>query len=123
MRDSLRDFLRCPDCSGNLSISNTEYTDDLIMNGRLFCNGCNQSFEIVNCIPRFVPGEMYTGSFGFQWKRFYDVQIDVINKKAESEQTFTQKTGLTSEDVKGKALCDAGMGSGRFAEVVCRWGL
>ena len=122
MHESLKDILRCPNCSGILSMSNVEYTNERIISGRLTCNSCHQSFEIINGIPRFMPEEMYSSSFGFQWKTFYDVQIDVLNNTRESEETFLQKTRLTPQDVQGRILLDAGVGAGRFADVVSRWG-
>ncbi|MBN1254708.1 MAG: methyltransferase domain-containing protein [Deltaproteobacteria bacterium] len=121
MHDSLKDFLKCPHCSGSLSISGAEYANRIIMSGRLACARCKQSFEIVRGIPRFLLGETYAGSFGFQWKRFYDVQIDAISRNKESENTFIEKTGFTSADVKGKVILDAGVGAGRFADLVARW--
>jgi SAM-dependent methyltransferase len=33
-----------------------------------------------------------------------------------------QKTGLTPEQVNGKLILDAGVGAGRFADVLSRWG-
>ena len=63
----------------------------------------------------------YWDSFGFEWTRFSRVQTGP-EARAENEQTFRDKTGLTPDDVKGKLVLDVGCGAGRFLEVVNRWG-
>ena len=72
-------------------------------------------------MPRFVSTEHYAGNFGFEWRRHRKLQIDSA-RRAESERTFAEKTGLTPADVKGKLVLDVGVGTGRFSDVVARWG-
>ena len=67
------------------------------------------------------PSSAYVGNFSFEWLRHRRVQLDHRGSH-ESEETFRKKTGLTPDDVNGKRVLDAGCGTGRFAEVVSRWG-
>ena len=93
-----------------------------IKEGRLTCSRCGKFFPIKNFIPRFVDTDEYLDSFSFEWNTFYDVQMDILNKTDESERTFAWKTGWRPEDLKGKTVLDVGIGAGRFADIVSRWG-
>jgi SAM-dependent methyltransferase len=75
----------------------------------------------VRSVARFVSTEHYAGNFGFEWRRHRKLQIDSA-RRAESERTFAEKTGLAPQDVKGKLVLDVGVGTGRFSDVVARWG-
>jgi len=86
------------------------------------CPDCNATYPIVGGIPRFVGGEFYSGSFGFQWNRFARTQLDSANGRTESRDTFVQKTGWALADLKGTRVLDAGCGMGRFAEVCAEAG-
>lgn len=81
------------------------------------CPTCGASFPIRDGVPRFVGGEWYSGSFGFQWKRFERTQLDSANGTTRSRDTFLQKTGWSLADLRGKRVLDAGCGMGRFAEI------
>jgi ubiquinone/menaquinone biosynthesis C-methylase UbiE len=99
-----------------------EIEDGEIKSGLIFCHGCDSRYKVLNFIPRFVQTDDYVDTFSFEWNKFYDVQIDILNNTDESERTFIEKTGLTPEQVKGKLILDAGIGAGRYAEIVSRWG-
>jgi ubiquinone/menaquinone biosynthesis C-methylase UbiE len=66
--------------------------------------------------------DAYVDTFSFEWNKFRDVQIDILNATDETERTFRGKTGWLPGDLKGKHVLDVGVGAGRFAEVVSRWG-
>ena len=72
-------------------------------------------------MPRFTDAASYADSFGFQWTTFQRTQLDE-GVRSESEETFSQKTGLIPSDLDGKDVLDVGCGMGRFADVACRWG-
>lgn len=80
-------------------------------------------WPIVRGIPRFVPSEDYTGSFGFEWNVHRTTQLESANQGlTKTVVVLGEKTGLVPEDVKGKLVLDAGVGSGRFSEVLATWG-
>lgn len=61
-------------------------------------------------IPRFVE-QAHLSSFGRQWNR-YEVAHD-----EEDRATFTAKTGVRLDELKGLRVLDAGCGGGRYAKV------
>ncbi len=109
--DPLETIGACPRCRAPLRRGQGAYA----------CEGCGASWPIVRGIPRFVDSEHYVGSFGYQWRRHRTTQLD-SRIQHESEATFAAKTGLTPEDVRGKRVLDVGVGTGRFSDVVARWG-
>lgn len=115
-------ILVCPSCSGQFELKNEKVEDGEIREEFLACKECDRRFRIEGFIPRFVETDRYVDTFSFEWNTFHDVQIDRLGKTEESETTFVEKTCLTDKDVKGKLILDAGVGAGRFAEVVSRWG-
>lgn len=107
----LLSILRCPSC---------QYAFDSGESG-LVCTGCGREIPIVNGVLRFVPSSNYAESFGFQWTRFAQTQLDRDDWK-ESEKDFRERTAFTPEDLAGKLVLDVGCGMGRFADVATRWG-
>lgn len=122
MKRGLMDFLMCPECRGVLELKETLTENAEVKEGIMKCRSCGQSFPIRNFVPRFAATDEYADAFSFEWNSFHDVQIDILNNTDESEKTFIEKTGFTKNDVKGRLFLDAGVGAGRFAEIVSRWG-
>lgn len=108
--------MACPKCFGEVSCE-AQGRDDEIVEGRLECAGCQQSYPIVAGIPRFVPQDNYAASFGYQWNRFKLEQIDSANGTKLSATRFYAETGWTKDWLKGKWVLDAGCGAGRFLDV------
>lgn len=73
-------------------------------------------------VPRFVPDDDYADSFSFQWLIFTDAQVDSAQKVRLTEDELRWKSNLTPDLVRGKAVLDAGVGTGRHAEVLAEWG-
>jgi SAM-dependent methyltransferase len=69
-------------------------------------------------IPRFVDGANYAESFGEQWHRYADVQIDSHTGTRLSEQRFYQFTRWTKAELRGARILEVGCGAGRFTEVM-----
>lgn len=122
MKPRLLSILACPDCRLDLGLAVGREEDGEIEEGTLSCPGCGARFPIVRGIPRFVGMDAYAGTFSFEWNRFHDVQIDIRNATNESESTFAGQTGWAAGDLRGNLVLDAGVGAGRYAEVVSRWG-
>lgn len=104
--------LACPICQQPLRKSGN----------KLACSGCPRTFPILNEIPRFVPQENYAKSFGLQWNRFASTQIDSKIGTNRSERRFRDETLWNEETLNGKLVLDAGCGSGRFSEIVLKFG-
>lgn len=79
-------------------------------------------FPVVRDVPRFVPSDAYLGSFSFEWNTHAKTQLDSAKEAKDSEEMFIRKTGFMQKDLQGKWVLDAGVGAGRFADVVSRWG-
>lgn len=110
--DFLR-ILRCPIDSEELECQ---------VSGELICKKCSLVYLYLSAIPRFVSIKNYANSFGFEWKNFAKTQLDSASNIGQSESRITSGMGWTPKDVEGKLVLDVGCGSGRFSEVVARWG-
>jgi ubiquinone/menaquinone biosynthesis C-methylase UbiE/uncharacterized protein YbaR (Trm112 family) len=122
MKPRLLDLLVCAGCKGELGLRSDQASGDDIMSGTLTCRACLVGYPIVNGIPRFVGQDGYAESFGDEWHRFRTVQLDSTNGSKESEDGFRLKLGLGPADVRGRLVLDAGVGAGRYADVMARWG-
>ena len=122
MKPKLLELLVCPGCKGDLSLRADQGSGDDILSGALTCDACRAVYPVVAGIPRFVAQDAYAESFGDEWHRFRTVQLDSANGTTESETGFALKTGLAAGDVRGRLVLDAGVGAGRYAEVMARWG-
>ncbi len=122
VKPRLLDLLVCPACKGDLKMAAEQAVDGEIVSGRLECPPCRATYPVVEGIPRFVATDFYAESFGDQWHRFRTVQMDSANGTTESQDGFRSKTGLTPPDLRGRLILDAGVGAGRYAEVMALWG-
>jgi SAM-dependent methyltransferase len=122
MKKSLVAWLRCPQCTGRLSLTVTQEKDDEVETGTLNCQDCRAVFSITRFIPRFVASDNYAESFGFQWNRFRRTQLDSHSGLAISRTRFARQSGWNPEDLAGATVLDVGCGAGRFAEVALAWG-
>jgi SAM-dependent methyltransferase len=122
MKECILKILACPGCKQSLELEDAVFSEEEIKEGKLSCKTCHADFPIKDFIPRFVNTDKYVDTFSFEWNKFQDVQMDILNNTDESERTFKWKTGWNPDDVKGKLILDVGVGAGRFADVVSRWG-
>jgi SAM-dependent methyltransferase/uncharacterized protein YbaR (Trm112 family) len=122
MTPELLQWICCPACKGDFTMTVAKTSEHGIEEGVLACTACVSSYPITRGVPRFVQSDGYVQSFSYEWNRFNRVQLDPANGTTESEDTFIEKTGLTAADLKGKLVLDVGCGAGRFSEVVSRWG-
>ena len=121
MRKKLTELLVCPKCHEALDCQPELIADDGdIRTGSLRCAGCQVSYPIERGIPRFVPTGNYATSFGYQWNRFRQEQIDSLNGTRQSEERLRNETAWDSSWWNGKTVLDAGCGAGRFLEVSSR---
>jgi len=122
MKRHLLSILVCPGCKKSLALETESEVQGEILEGALSCRSCRSRFPIRKGVPRFVQLDEYVDTFSFEWNRFHDVQIDILNATDRSEKTFQGQTGWSPSDIAGKRVLDVGVGAGRFAEVASRWG-
>lgn len=79
-------------------------------------------FLVINNIPRFVPIENYSSSFGFQWNIFNQTQVDYYNKSDISSKRFYNSTKWSPDQLNEKKILEVGSGSGRFTQVILETG-
>lgn len=85
----------------------------------MFVDAGGGSFPIVNGIPRIAEAENYSSSFGLQWNRFAQTQLDRERDGiALSKERFFAETGWLAEELAGKDVLEVGSGAGRFSRVV-----
>ena len=68
-------------------------------------------------MPRFVPAENYSSSFGFQWNKFRRTQLDSSTGQPIARDRFFAQSGWLPSEMDGRWALDVGCGAGRFAEV------
>lgn len=110
-------LLVCPRCQGSLRIYDEHDRDGDIESGILTCGTCAVTYPIVRSVPRFVPAENYTSSFGFQWNRFRRTQLDSATGQPISRERFFGQSGWSASEMSNGWTLDLGCGAGRFAEV------
>jgi SAM-dependent methyltransferase len=121
MKESLLKVLACPACKSDLNLT-IQKKDSEIIEGKLTCRNCHIDYPIQNYIPRFIHSDRYVQSFSMEWTLHANTQLDSFSGTNESESTFKMKTGFDLEKLKGNLVLDVGCGSGRFMEVVSKYG-
>ena len=106
----LRAILRCTACRSRVEEGAQGYA----------CVSCEKKFPLVRGVYRFVDGQEYAASFGWQWHRYSKTQLDTGG--TISDEAFRKRTGIRPQELGGKLILDVGCGMGRFAEVATRWG-
>lgn len=122
MKRSALDFLVCPACRESLDLHARAEEGAEVMSGTLSCRGCGAEFPVLRGVPRFLGTSTYAASFGDQWNWFRDVQLDSRNGTRESEGALYATSGWSEQDYRGRLVLDAGVGAGRYAEVVANKG-
>jgi SAM-dependent methyltransferase len=122
MKHSALRFLVCPTCGDGLRLRSDRSEGLEVLEGSLVSEGCGRRYPVRAGVPRFVDSGGYASSFGFQWNRFRQVQIDSASGKRESERRLAAVTGWAADDYRDRLVLDVGVGAGRFAEIVAASG-
>jgi SAM-dependent methyltransferase len=117
MKPQLLTLLVCPSCGGDLHLRDAREDTEEIESGTLACAGCGAQYPIVGFVPRFVPPENYSSSFGFQWNRFRRTQLDSSTGQPITTCRFFEQSSWQRSEMSGRWTLDVGCGAGRFAEV------
>ncbi|MDQ3982838.1 MAG: methyltransferase domain-containing protein [Actinomycetota bacterium] len=116
MRGDHAGWLVCPRCADELILLADVTSDDGIVEfGRLECRDCGRSYDLVRCIPRFVPEKNYAAGFGVEWNAHARTQYDEHSGRSISEQRFFEETRWP-RDLAGERVLEVGSGSGRFTQ-------
>ena len=122
MKKQLLDWLRCSACGASeLRLTVSEEVEGEVKEGLLRC-GCGSTFPVTNYVPRFVDGDSYVDNFSFEWNLHRRTQLDSVNGSRESEDRFAGTMDFPLAELCGKVALDVGCGTGRFAEVVLKYG-
>lgn len=117
MREDLLTILAQPVTGSPLRLENAVRREGRIVEGELVSVGDGTRYPIVRGIPRFVDSGNYAASFGLQWNRFRETQLDSRGYARGSERRFYDETGWSAAELRDRWVLDAGCGAGRFAEV------
>jgi SAM-dependent methyltransferase len=122
MRERDLQHLICPSCKRDLVIDEIIKEDrGVIEEGKLKCSRCVEKYDIIRCIPRFVPSQRYTSGFGLEWTRHARTQYDSYSGMPISETRFFEETKWPRHLAK-QLILEVGSGSGRFTEVAASTG-
>jgi SAM-dependent methyltransferase/uncharacterized protein YbaR (Trm112 family) len=123
MKDDLLQYLGCPDCSGDITLSTNDRDENgEVITGELSCLRCRMVFPILHGVPRFaaVNGDSAQGNtaanFGAQWLAF-----DHLEQHHE-KQFLDWIAPITPDFVRGKVVLEGGCGKGRHTRLVGQWG-
>lgn len=116
MRENCVQYLVCPQCHGDLTISSIEERrGEILETAELTCAVCAATYPIIHAIPRFVPGTNYASNFGLEWTIHARTQYDSSSGVNASEKRFFEETRWP-RNLTGEIILEAGSGSGRFTE-------
>ncbi|MDP8907650.1 MAG: methyltransferase domain-containing protein [Chloroflexota bacterium] len=121
MWPELLDVLREPLTEARLELRDAETDGERILRGQLVSEGGN-TYPIIDGVPRFVPSEGYTGSFGMQWNMFSATQLDSATQTHHSARRFDAEVGWSAAELDQGWSLEGGCGAGRFVEVVAARG-
>jgi 2-polyprenyl-3-methyl-5-hydroxy-6-metoxy-1,4-benzoquinol methylase len=117
MRVELLQILRCPQTGQRLILDQPEYAGEQIRAGWLVSPDQQTRYPIRDFIPRFVRQSNYADSFGMQWNRFRQTQLDSHSGHPISADRFWRTTGWRAPELAEAWVLDVGCGAGRFAEI------
>jgi len=120
MRSEFLEILRCPQTGEQLVLDQPEYVGERIRSGWLVSP--QHRYLVRDFVPRFVSNSNYAESFGMQWNRFRQTQLDSYSGHPISAQRFWRTTAWHPRDLEGTWVLDAGCGAGRFAEIALEAG-
>lgn len=122
MRPELLDVLRCPHTGQRLRVESAVTSGGRIREALLVSEDREHRYPVREFIPRFVPASNYADSFGMQWQRFRQTQLDSFSGQPISAQRFWKATAWRPADLRDAWVLDVGCGAGRFAEVALNAG-
>ena len=101
MRRTVLKILRCPECTGHLTLRAFEETSE-VEDGVLTCDSCGRTFPIINAIPRLLPDAhihavvQYHGDFFRRWRIDADAVIRRSSKAARTGRLSAERRTVKS---------------------------
>jgi SAM-dependent methyltransferase len=89
-----------------------------IRSGEIIAEGSSEVYPVRNFIPRFVPDDSYTASFGEQWNLYRRVQLDRFNGTTLSRDRLFGGTGWQPSELADERVLEVGCGAGRFTQIL-----
>ncbi len=129
MRESLLEFLRCPECIGALHLRSGRHENGEVMSGELACTQCPAKFAVDAGVPRMLrasaPSTRTQKSFGKQWQLHSQgsFERDLIYSKSREECLEDFRRAFCLRDLAVLRDCmilDAGCGSGELTADIGR---
>ena len=90
--------------------------DELILDKDCYRSASNKIYKIKNNIPRFCAEDNYSESFGYQWNKFYNTQLDSFCDIDFSHNRFWAETNWDPKSLDNSTVLEVGSGAGRFSE-------
>ncbi len=97
----------------------TETESGEIISGRLVATIGGRSYPITRGIPRFVSAQNYASSFGLQWNRFREAQLDSRSGLRISTDRFFKFTKWQADELRDGFILDARV----WRRALCRGGI
>jgi SAM-dependent methyltransferase/uncharacterized protein YbaR (Trm112 family) len=124
MKPILTQFLCCPTCRHDLSLTATEYAHhNEISQGHLSCNKCNKQYPIIGGVPVFgeksVETDITNRAFSDQWKlrqsgRFERETIFGFDPREYNDHWNYAFSLTDSHEIKNNLVLEVGFGSGNL---------
>jgi len=123
MNPEFLEVLCCPETGSDLKLEITEtFLGGTVKSGWLIAQHGGHRYPIVRGIPRFVEQELYTKSFGYEWRKWSRVQFESENERTpmqgHTKRMFAEATGFSGQDLENRLVVEFGCGPGRFLDMV-----
>ena len=116
MKQELLQWVVCPRDLGRFELIAIRRKKCEIESGALVCATFGTGYPVVRGVPRFVKSDDYALSFGLQWNRHAEVQLDSRNGTRFSRNRFYNDYGMAASSTR-RLVLDVGYGAGRFSEI------
>ena len=129
MKRRLLDFLACPACGTDLSLSAEKTDGTQIAEGTLRCTGGHE-WKITGGVPRFLAPaaelnrlqQKTIRNFGDEWKTWDDFGWENKEASKTTSDIFRYKVLVEPGELAGKVVLDAGCGNGRYTKAARDFG-